>query len=107
MKWFSWNITIIKRLSENRQSYTGKTVAYVSYCLLDSAFHIDTNEGLSKEYKYLNHYEVNIENSDSGDSIMECYILMNQENVTYDEFEKSRASSVLGGAIGFLSSTII
>lgn len=65
----------------------------------DSSFCVNTSEGLFKEYKYMNHYEIDMKNSDSDDSIIDCYLLTNQESVTYDEIEKSMASAILGDAI--------
>lgn len=80
------------RIAEHYSTESLFSLADLSYD--GSAFRVDTDEGLSKEYKYLNHYEINAENSVSDDSITDCYMLMNQENITYDEFEKSMAGSI-------------
>ena len=71
-------------------------------CLTDlsyniSSFEVSTNEGLSKEYRYLNHYKTDSENSD--DSMIDRYVLTNQKDVKYDEIELSMKSSFLGDAI--------
>ena len=61
----------------------------------DGSFRMDANYGVAKSYKYLNHYEFS---ADDGTSI-ECYILVNQEDLTYREIEQSMTSSMLGAAI--------
>lgn len=67
----------------------------------DLSYYVDISDGLSKEYKYLNHYEIDLKNNDLPDSTIEYYILTNQENVTYDEIERSMISAVLGDALDF------
>lgn len=67
----------------------------------DSYFCVNTSEGLSGEYKYMNHYEIDIKSNDSDYSVMDCYILVNQENVTYDNIEKTLASSFPDGGVDY------
>lgn len=75
------------------------TLCLVDLSYEDLSFNIKTNDGLSKQYKYLNHYELETKNNDSDHSQIDCYILMNQENITYEEFERSLASSIYSDAI--------
>lgn len=74
------------------------------FCLIDlsyedSFFRVNTSEGVSREYYYLNHYEIDRKDNDSDDSIMDLYILVDKEDATYDEIQKSRASSSPYGGI--------
>lgn len=92
----------------NDQSCCVRIARYYSIednlCLIDvsykdASFRVNTSEGLSEEYKYLNHYEIAPQNSGSEYSMIDCYILVNQENVAYEEIEKSMISSILGDAL--------
>ena len=60
----------------------------------DGSFHVNTNDGSSRSYQYLNHYELQ---ADDGTPI-ECWVLVNQEDLTYREIEQSLASSLFGAA---------
>lgn len=63
----------------------------------DGSFQMDTNYGKSKSYKYLNHYEFD---ADDGTPI-ECWVLVNQQDLTYRELELSRASSLAGADVDY------
>ena len=62
---------------------------------VDSSFSVNTSDGFSATYKYLNKYETNVKSSDSGHSIIECFVLVNQKNITYQEIERAMTSSIL------------
>lgn len=85
------------RIAKNYSTENNLYLIDLSY--EDSSFSVNTSEGLSKEYKYLNHYEIDTKNSEPDHSIIDCYILINQENVTYKEIEKSMISSIFGDAL--------
>ena len=55
----------------------------------DSSFRVNTSTGVSREYNYLNHYEIDIKENDSEDSVMDLYILVDKEDATFDEIQKS------------------
>lgn len=59
-----------------------------------SSYHVNTAEGVSEDYRYLKHYEVNIKSSDSDKSVLNSYILVNQEDITYHDIEQFLASSI-------------
>lgn len=99
-----WNNFMTK--VEKKQSCCVRIAHYYStedsFCLVDlsyniSSFKVMTNEGLSKEYRYLNHYKIDSKNSD--DSLIDYYVLVNQKDIKYDEIELSMISSFLGDAI--------
>ncbi len=68
-----------------------------------SSYHVNTAEGVSEDYRYLKHYEVDIKSSDSDKSVLNSYILVNQEDITYQDIEQFLASSiaVVGEEIDF------
>ena len=59
-----------------------------------SSYHVNTAEGVSEDYRYLKHYEVDIKSSDSDKAVLNSYILINQEDITYHDIEQFLASSI-------------
>ena len=101
-----WKTFVTK--AEKKQSCSVRIANYIStdsyFSLTDlsyegSCFRVNTSEGTYGEYKYLNHYEIHIKDSDSDDSVRDLYILVDKEDATYDAIQKSWASSVPNGGI--------
>lgn len=68
---------------------------FIDLSYADSVFTVQTNDGISKSYKYLNHY-----GHDAGaDPAIERYILTNVRDITYSEIERRMASSLLADSI--------
>lgn len=95
-KGLSCNIRIANFSSDN----TLFSLIDLSYS--GSSFSVLTNDGLSKNYQYINHYEIEADNDEANYSTIDCYILTNQDNITYKDIEKSLASSILDDAIDHL-----
>lgn len=57
-----------------------------------SAYLVTEEDGVKKQYNYLNHYKVDA-GKDASYSTLDCYILVNQKDVSFDELERSRISS--------------
>lgn len=98
-----WKTFVAK--AEKKQACSVRIANYIStdsyFFLTDlsyesSFFRVNTSEGTYGEYKYLNHYEINIKD---GDSVRDLYILVDKEDATYDAIQKSWASSVPNGGI--------
>lgn len=63
-----------------------------------TTYSVEDGEEYIKKYDYLNHYTGNA-NKDAAFSKYDCYILVNDKDVTYDELEWAMASSNLKDGI--------
>ena len=79
--------------------YSVEDALYLIDVSYDGVYKINTNVGDSRQYSYMKHYEFERDSGNEESSIIDCYLLINQENVSYEEIERSMASSIAGDAI--------
>ena len=82
------------------QFYTGKVQTYhLSDLSYDGSLFVVTEmAGVVREYKYLNHYSSEA-GKDADYSALDSYILVNKEDLTYDDLERALISSTKGDYI--------
>jgi hypothetical protein len=71
---------------------------YLTDLSYDGLFHINEMEGSVKDYKYLKHYSTKA-GSDANYTEIDCYILVNEEDVSFENLERSLVSSNIGDYI--------
>lgn len=83
------NVRIAKYYSKGEKS---SSLDLIDLSYDGSIYSINEKDGAYKQYKYLNHYTKKV-GRDADFSILDCYILVNKKDVSYDELEKSLTSS--------------
>ena len=74
-------------------SYSDDSAFYISDLSFDgSYYYVSKKDVETKQYKYLNHYSIKLDNNASY-KICDYYILVNEKDVSFDSLEKSMASS--------------
>ena len=100
-----WNVfleTVAERKScrvRIARYYSVEDALYLVDVSYDGVYKIRSNDGDFKQYSYLKHYKFEQDSADEGSSITDCYLLINQEDITYEEIERSMASGIAGDAI--------
>ena len=94
-------------LSQSDQEATIRIVSYYSddslFYIKDLSFdgsyyYVSEKDVETKQYKYLNHYSIRPDNNASY-KIFDYYILVNEQDVSFDSLEKSMVSSKSGDYI--------
>lgn len=80
-------------------SYADDTFFLTDISFNGSSFNVVTNNGVSREYYYLNHCEIDVDDKSSNGSKINCYILTNDQNVKWEDVEQSFASSFFQDAM--------
>lgn len=73
--------------------YSEEEVIYISDLSFDGSFYCVSEKDVeAKQYKFLNHYAIQVDNN-SGYKTLDYYILVDEQDVSFDSLEKSIASS--------------
>lgn len=80
------------RFAKYRTKGEDSTLNFIDLSFDGTTYSVTRKDEENKQYQYLNHYTIEA-GSDADFSTLDVYILVNEKDVTYDELEKSMASS--------------